>query len=125
MDITMIIEQTNLNSNQSKKVIFSELTSNLFHDVNNEINLSSLRSKFKEEIIKQIKTLKIIELNNLESFYKYVNYDHYLIFKFNNDYYFCETDLVPALKLESMIKINDFNNLLRKDKINKINEKTI
>jgi hypothetical protein len=115
-----------MNSLSNKKEIFSELRRYLFFSVdkgtNNELKLSTLKSK--DEIVNEFKTLKTIEIDNLGSFESYVNYDHYLIFKFNDEYYFCDTELVPGLKEKSMIKITDYNQLLRKDKIKKIDENT-
>jgi len=103
-----------------KKEIFSEISDKLFEQLN-DIKLSSLKNP---NIIEEIKALKIIELDELKSFNLYTNYDHYLIFKFNDSYYFCDTELVPSLDMYSMVKIIDFNQILRKDKINKINENT-
>ena len=121
MDITMMIGQQKM-SNSNKKELFAELRHNLYFNLSNELKLSTLKSKYKDEIIDELKTLKIIELDDLQSFESYVNYDHYLIFKYDNQYYYCDTELVPGLKMESMIKIIDFNKYLRKDKIKKIDE---
>lgn len=114
-----------MTSLQNKKEIFSEFRRNLYFNTTNELKLSLLKSKNKDEIINELKTLKVIELNSLESFESFVNYDHFLMFKFDDCYYFCDTELVPGLKLESMIKISDFNQYLRKDKIKKLDEKSI
>jgi len=103
---------------KNNKETFSELRDKLFKQIK-DVKISSLTNI---NILETIKTLKVIELDNLESFLSYVNYDHYLIFKFNDDYYFCDTELVFSLNSNCMIKIIDFNQILRKDKINKINE---
>lgn len=97
--------------------IFAELNKFYFLD-KFECKLSSLENK--DKIINEIKTLKIIEIDNLDEFYSYSNYDHFLIFKNKNEYYFCNTELIPAVNKESLLKITDFNHYLRKDKIKKI-----
>ena len=107
-----------MSNSSNKKEIFSELRN--FNFLNSEVKLASLKNK--NDVINELKTLKIIELNDFESFELYVNYDHYLIFKFDDDFYFCETVLVPQLGKQSMIKMLDFNKYLRKDKIRKIQE---
>jgi len=136
MDSITIIEAMMPNNN-SKKENFSELRDYIFaqtaaeltsfgwQSVNNDhvVKISSLKNS--KEIIEGIRTLKVIELDSLESFLSYLNYDHFLIFKFKNEYYFCDTILAPSLGLDSMIKISDFNQFFRKDKIKKINEKLI
>jgi len=103
---------------KSKKEVFSELR-NVINGKLNEVKISLLKNP---QIIDEIKTLRVIELDSLESFLSYVNYDYFLMFKFNDDYYFCDTELVPTYNIQSMIKITDFNQIFRKDKINKINE---
>ena len=84
----------------------------------NEIKISSL---LNPNILDEIKTLKIIKLDKLESFSSYINYDYFLIFKFKDDYYFCDTELFPSLGKFSLVKILDFNSCLRKDKIKNLN----
>ena len=109
-------------NHKNYKETFSELRDKIFEQIK-DIKISSLTNI---NIIEVIKTLKIIELDNLESFLSYVNYDHYLIFKFNDDYYFCDTELVSSLKLNSMIKITDFNHIfIYKIKINHENNKKL
>lgn len=115
MDTITMIEQQN--SYKNKKEIFSELRDKLFQQ-ENDVKLSVLKNI---NVLETIKTLQVIELDNLKSFLSYINYDHFLIFKFNNEYYFCDTALVSS-NLNSMIKIIDFNQHLRKDKMKKINE---
>ena len=118
MDTIMMKERMEV-TYSNKKEIFSEIRDNIFG--NYEIKLSTLKNpKIKE----QIRTLKVIQLDNLESFYSYVNYDHYLIFKFKDEYYFCDTELVESLELSSLIKIVDYNQIMRKQKLDKINENT-
>ena len=107
--------------NYNKKEIFSEIRDIAFEQIN-DARLSSLKNP---KIIEEIKTLKIIELDNLKGFDTYANYDHYLIFKVKDDYYFCDTDLIYTLNANSVIKIIDFHQYLRKDKLNKINENSI
>ena len=113
-----------------KKEIFSELReqiySSLFFPISkvriNEVKISTLNN---HKIIEEIKTLKVIELDNLENFFSYSNYDHFLIFKFNDEFYFCDTELASSLGIGSMIKILDFNLFLRKDKMKKIDDNLI
>ena len=102
----------------NKKQIFSELRGILFEQLDN-VRLSSLKNK---KIIDEIKTLKVIEIDSLESFYSYTNYDYYLVFKFNDNYYFCDTELSNALNTDCMIKMIDYNQHLRKDKLDKLNQ---
>jgi len=112
-----------------KKEIFSELRDKIYEYgtsyINeaqiNEIKISSLKNK---KIIDEIRALKVIELDSLKGFFSYVNYDHFLIFKFNDEFYFCDTELAYSLREESMIKISDFNFYLRKDKMKKIDIKS-
>jgi hypothetical protein len=109
-----------MSNHSSKKKIFLKLTTQIYSGIDifeNGIRLSSLKD---DNLIEEIKTLKVIELDNLESFESYINYDHYLIFKLNECYYFCDTNLIPAIKFDCLIKINDYNQILRKDKIKKI-----
>lgn len=103
----------------SKKEIFSEFRDNYLFT--KEIKLSELQN---QKIIDEIKTLKVIEIDDFKSFESYINYDHYLIFKKNDNFYFCDTELIPGLKDDSLIRIIDYNVYLRKDKIKRIqNEK--
>ena len=106
---------------KNNKEIFSEIRDKLFEQAK-DVKISSLKNT---KILECLKTLKVIELYSLESFLAYVNYDHYLIFKYNDDYYFCDTELVSSLNSKCMIKISDFNQLFRKEKLNKINENSI
>ena len=114
----------------NKKEIFSEFRDQIFDKQAlfskifdkseiGEVKISSLKN---DKILEEIKILKVIELDSLEDFYSYVNYDHFLIFKFNNEYYFCDTEFAPSLGLGCMIKIIDFNLYLRKDKMKKIDK---
>ena len=109
-------------NHNNKKEIFYEIRDMTYKNTENAIDISDVKiSSLKNpNIIDEITNLKIIELDNLEDFISYVNYDHYLIFKFNNFYYFCDTELASYLDKLSLIKITDFNLYLRKDKINKI-----
>ena len=113
-----------VNSLSNKKEIFSKLRDHIFLNAHSEkmseIKISSLEN---HEVIGELKTLKIIELDNLESFLDYVNYDHFLIFKFEDNYYFCDTEMVSQLGMHSISKIIDFNQHLRKDKLEKIRNK--
>lgn len=109
-----------LNYNNNKE-IFSEIRDQLFKQAK-DVKISSLKNI---NILEAIKTLKVIELDSLKSFSSYINYDHYLIFKLNDDYYFCDTGLSFSLNANCMIKISDYNQIFRKDKINKINENSI
>lgn len=108
----------------NKKEIFSPLRDCIYlkdtYKHINDVKISSFDDSF---LIDEIKTLKVIELDNLESFTFYLNYDHFLIFKFENDYYFCDTELTPILGVYSMIKISDYSLYLRKDKLKNINLK--
>jgi len=107
----------------NKKEIFSELRDLLYFTFTEKldgVNLFSLINS--KQIIEEIKKLQVIEIDDLENFLSYVNYDHFLIFKCDESYYFCDTQLVPSLNLHSMIKLLDFNQHLRKDKISKINK---
>ena len=114
------MKQVQIHNNKNE--IFYEIRDTIYRNSENAINISDIKiSSLKNiYIIDEIKNLKIIELNNLDDFISYVNYDHYLIFKFNNFYYFCDTELASYLNKLSLIKIIDFNLFLRKDKINKI-----
>ena len=107
------------NKPNRKKEIFNEFRNYYF--LTKDIKLSILRNTV---IVDEIKNLKVIELDSLENFYSYVNYDHFLIFKFNDEFYFCDTELAYSLREESMIKISDFNFYLRKDKMKKIDIKS-
>ena len=113
---------------QNKKEIFSELRDEIYlraiyfrdsHNFINEITLSSFKNSL---LIETIKTLRIVELNDLESFSSYTNYDHFLIFKYNDNFYFCDTELVPDFGKYSMAKITDYHFYLRKEKLNKISQ---
>lgn len=109
-----------------KKIVFAEITdkiylSEIYSDEIRSFKVSSLENY--EEIVNEIKTLKIIEIDKIESFISFINYDHFLIFKLKNEFYFCNTELVPLLDKHSMLKISDFPHFLRKDKINQINKK--
>ena len=106
-----------MSHSNNKKELFSELRSYYF--LTKEIKLSVLRNT---SIIDQIKILKVIELDNLENFESYKHYDNYLIFKCKENYYFCDTELISGLKEDSLIRIIDFNQHLRKDKLKKIDE---
>ena len=106
---------------KTKKEIFSELRSQIYQLDTFEVGVK-LSSLNNIKIIDQIKALKVIELDNIESFVFYKNYDHYLMFKFNDEYYFCDFDLFPGIGEQCLIKLVDYNRYLRKDKINKINE---
>jgi len=119
MDTIMTKGQIMLTNSQNKKEIFSEFRKQIFNGLN-EIKLSSLTNKLK--IINEFKSIKVIELDDLDTFESYVNYDHFLIFKNDNNYYFCDIELVPGLKKESLVKILDYNQYLRKDKIKKIQD---
>lgn len=114
MDIITMIEQTN--SYKNKKEIFSELSDKIYQQVS-EVKISTLKNI---NILETIKTLQVIELDNLESFIFYLNYDHFLIFKFQGEFYFCDTELVPSYN--GLLKLSDFNYYLRKDKIHEINK---
>ena len=105
---------------KNKKEIFSEISNLIWSssDKIDEIRLSNLKNS--KVIISEIKTFKVIELDNLESFNLYASYDNYLIFKLENSYYFCNTELIPALGKYSLIKMIDYIFLLRKDKILKL-----
>lgn len=108
---------------QNKKEIFAELRDEIYlkdtYKHINEVNLSSFRNSL---LIETIKTLRIIELDDLESFLSYVNYDHFLIFKHKDDYYYCDTELVPDLGIYSMLKLTDYHFYLRKEKLSKISQ---
>jgi hypothetical protein len=117
-----MIELMIVNNQHNKKEIFSELREQLYlKDVTNHINEVKISYLKNSNIINEIKTLQVIDLDNLESFLSYVNYDHFLMFKFEDDYYFCDTELTPSLGINSLLKILDFNQHLRKDKIKKLN----
>lgn len=105
---------------KNKKEFFSEIIDLIWSSSNkiDEIRLSNLKNS--KIIISEIKTFKVIELDNLESFILYANYDNFLIFKFENSYYFCNTELIPILGKYSLIKMIDYIFLLRKDKILKL-----
>ena len=105
---------------KNKKEFFSEIIDLIWSssDKIDEIRLSNLKNS--KIIISEIKTFKVIELDNLESFILYANYDNFLIFKFENSYYFCNTELIPILGKYSLIKMIDYIFLLRKDKILKL-----
>jgi len=109
----------------NKKETFSELRDYIWlksSDKQDFSLISDVKLSFfnNQLLIDTIKTLKVIELDNLESYLSYIKWDHFLVFKFDNDYYFCDTELVPALGSSSILKIIDYKQHLRKDKINKI-----
>jgi hypothetical protein len=108
----------------NKKEVFSPLRDYIYLDNTykyvNEVKISSFDDSF---LIDQIKTLKVIELDDLKSFVFYLNYDSFLIFKFQDSYYFCDTELSPIFGLNCMIKLIDFSIYLRKDKLKNINLK--
>jgi hypothetical protein len=107
----------------NKKEIFSELHDYIYlKDNYKHINSAKISSFKNPLLIETIKTLRIIVLDSLESFLFYVNYDHFLIFNFNGEYYFCDTELVPDLGIYSMLKIIDYSIYFRKEKIEKINK---
>ena len=110
-------------NHQSKKEVFSEVRNRIYlKSLNsglNDIKISTLKNS---QIINEIKNLQVIELDDLKDFHSYINYDHYLMFKLNDEYYFCDTELYPSLREFCMIKIIDFNQLFRKEKIMKIDE---
>ena len=108
-------------SHKNKKEVFSELRNMIFRrdTFENGIKLSSLKNS---NIINEVKTLKVIELDDLDSFRSYESYDNYLMFKHKDDYYFCDTQLIPGLENESLIKIVDYKQYLRKDKMKKIQD---
>lgn len=105
---------------KNKKEFFSEINNLIWSSIYkiDEVRLSNLKNS--KAIISEIKTFKVIELDNLESFILYANYDIFLIFKFENSYYFCNTELIPILGKYSLIKMIDYIFLLRKDKILKL-----
>lgn len=106
----------------NKKEIFSPLRDYMYlkdtYKNINDVNLSSFGDSF---LIDEIKTLKVIELDNLESFTFYINYDHFLIFKVDNDYYFCDTELTSIFGIFGLVKVSDYSLYLRKDKLKNIN----
>jgi len=116
------MKQEQCQSHNNNKEIFCEIRDMIYKNSEKAIGISDVKiSSLKNpHIIDDIKNIKIIELNNLADFMSYVNYDHYLIFKVDNFYYFCDTELASYLYNLSLIKISDFNLYLRKDKINKI-----
>lgn len=108
----------------NKKDIFSEICQVIYlndmqSNILSEIKISNLKTNF---IVDEIKTLRVIELDNIESFLSYTNYDYFLIFKVKEEYYFCETESVKTYGVYGMIKLLDFNQYLRKDKMKKIEE---
>ena len=109
---------------QNKKEIFAELRDYVYRkdflDKINDVNISIFKNPF---LIETMKTLKVIELDDLESFSSYINYDHFLIFKINNEYYFCDTDLFTSFGKFSILKMIDYHLYLRKEKLNKISQK--
>lgn len=126
MDITMMTELMKVYNQNNKKEIFAELSDQIFmndthSDLFNstEVKISSLQNS---KIAEELKTLNVIELDSIESFLQYINYDYFLMFKFNDDYYYCETALVPTFGNCSLIKLIDFKQYLRKDKIKKLNQ---
>lgn len=125
MVLIMIIESTKV-SLKSKKAIFSEFwKASYYLESQKEIcgyGVSEVKVSHSKKLIEELKTLKVIELDNFESFLNYLNFDYYLIFRYNDEFYFCDTELATTYK--SLIKLVDYNIHLRKDKINKINENT-
>jgi hypothetical protein len=99
-----------------RDIIYNNITS----DTTNDIRISCLENS--NEIIDAIKTLKVIEIDNFESFFLYTNYDYYLLFKLIDDYYLCDTGLATTYGDKSMIRLVDYSYYLRKDKINQINK---
>jgi hypothetical protein len=102
-----------------KKEIFSVLRDLIF--LTKEIKLAEFNNN---RLIEEMKSLKVIELDNLKDLHSYINYDHYLIIKNNNNYYFCDVDLYPGIGEQCLLKVIDYNQILRKDKIKRIDENT-
>lgn len=113
-DITRMTE-----THKNKKEIFSEIINYIYSNIGaeDEIKLSLLKN---DSIIEELKTLQIIEIDDLESCFSYLSYDHFLIFKLKDYFYFCDTDIVISLGVKSIIKMLDFNQYFRKDKIERI-----
>lgn len=108
---------------KNKKEIFTEISDKIcLSDTNsdeiNDFRISSLDNY--EKVVEEIKTLKVIELDDFKGFMSYINYDHFIIFKIKKNYYFCDIGLTPMLNIHSMIKISDYKHHLRKDKIKEI-----
>jgi hypothetical protein len=108
----------------NKRNFFSEVSNVIYlNDMQSdkfnlsEIKMSNLKTPF---IIDEIKAIRVIELDNIESFSSYTNYDYFLIFKVKCDYYFCETALAKTYGIYGLIKLLDFNQHLRKEKMKKI-----
>lgn len=108
--------------NKDKKNIFKGLINQLFKSGTFEYGVK-LSSFEEQDLVEEIKNLKVIELDNLDDFNSYINYDYFLIFKFNEDYFFCDTKMIPSLGYDSLIKLIDYNHHLRKDKMMRINTK--
>lgn len=102
-----------------KKDIFSELINQLFRKGTFELGVK-LSSFENEKLIEELKNLKLINIDKLEDFENYSNYDYFLIFKHDDEYYFCDTKMIPSLGTDSLIKLIDFKHFLRKDKLTKI-----
>lgn len=123
----MIIERTKvMNSLNNKKEIFSELwRSSYYLDSYKDKDYVVTETKISnsKKLIDELKTLKVIELDNLENFLNYLNFDYYLIFRCNDEFYFCDTQYASTYR--SLIKMLDYNQVLRKDKIKRIDENTI
>ena len=108
----------------NKKKIFSEICqviylNDMHSNILSEIKISKLKTPY---IADEIKTLRVIVIDNIESFLSYTNYDYFLIFNVKEEYYFCETASAKTYGIYSMIKLLDFNQYLRKDKMKKIEE---
>jgi len=115
-----------MKNDQNKKEIFSVLRDYFYlnskldnHNTISDVKISSYNNSLLTETIK---TLNVIELDNIESFSSYLNYDHFLMFKFEDDYYFCDTELVTLHGINGIIRISDYNLFLRKEKMKKISE---
>ena len=112
-----------MNNYKKKKELFSEIRDRIYHNADEdiyEVKISSLKNS--EKIVEEIKSLKVIKLDNLEDFLPYLNYDHFLIFKVKNEYYFCDTELTSIYDKYGIIRVTDFKHHLRKDKMKKIND---
>lgn len=116
-DLITKIEQMKLSSRN--KDIFQPLRDCIYAK-NEYINAIKISSFNNLDMINEIKTLKIIEIDNLESFSSYINYDYFLIFKCEDEYYFCDTEMSAVFGIFSMIKIQDYTILLRKDKLKEL-----
>ena len=95
--------------------LLKELSSQIFSK--KSVNLSS----YSREMIDAVVNLTVVE--NETDLKKLKNYDYFLVVKKGDDYLFLDTSMVDTSgPLNPLIKLENYNLYLRKEKLKKINE---